>query len=65
VGTVQEHEETRIDDAPGISRRADDALRTLARLIGRQMAREHFEPKQAFMRKRRYLAETDKCSIRG
>ena len=30
-----------------ISIRADDALRTLARLIGRQMAREQFEPKQA------------------
>jgi hypothetical protein len=46
----------------GISIRADDALRTLACLIGRQMAREQFEPRQAIVHKRRYLAETSKIA---
>jgi len=33
-------EESRIADAPVISTRTDEVLETLARLIGRQMARE-------------------------
>jgi hypothetical protein len=55
-------EEIRIEDTPVISIRADEALRTLARLIGRQMAREQFEPKQAAVRKRSYLTETNKIA---
>ncbi len=57
-------EEVRIDDAPVISIRADEALRTLARLIDRQMAREQFEPKQAIVHKRRHLVQTNKSPTR-
>jgi hypothetical protein len=55
-------EEIRIDDTPVISIRADEALRTLARLIGRQMACEQFEPKQAIVHKHRYLTGTNKIA---
>jgi hypothetical protein len=51
----QELKETRLDDAP-ISKRADGALRTLARLIGREMAREQFETKRAIRPEQRSLA---------
>lgn len=39
----KENEEIPITDTYVISMRADQALKTLARLIGRQMAREQFE----------------------
>lgn len=37
MAEAQEDEEIRVDAAPVISSRGDDALRTLARLIGRQI----------------------------
>jgi hypothetical protein len=51
-------EEIRIDDTRVISIRANEALRTLARLIGRQIGCKQFEPKRAKARKRRFLAKT-------
>ena len=61
---AHEDKEIRIDATPVISSYADEAVRMLARLIGRQMAREQFGPEQAIVRKHRHLAETDKSSGR-